>query len=113
MIPIQDLAFLERENPVSFADWSWEHARWHRQIAQTAQLNGKSFNTVPLADVHNLSEWATQHYMEHVRISQAIGLPNPPDLSVLNSKDEKDWQNWMDEHARLHSIVASSLGIRA
>lgn len=58
-----------------------------------------------------LREWLEAHQALHVAELQAMNQSAIFDLSVMDVRDERQFSDWMDTHARLHDTENQALGI--
>lgn len=56
-------------------------------------------------------DWLKVHYEEHIAWSIALGLDSPPDLQDVDLKDPQQAEDWMNNHALHHNLVAITLGL--
>ena len=73
---------------------------------------GKPSVTSPIGDMVDEKDWLLNHQNIHDEELAILGLNNiGVDLSEVDLSDEKQFHDWMTEHAYLHQYVNTALGL--
>lgn len=98
----------------AFADFLFANSRAHHDVATNLEQMGMSIDSYPLTEMGDPQDWLAIHGQVHNQELEILGLnPNIDliDLGEVDLQDEKQYCDWMYNHALIHQYVNNALGL--
>ena len=97
-----------------FVDFLASNELNHQQQQEAMLKAGLDADYAPLYSGPKVDQnWLGTHYMVHLDQFEKLGLgaDNLPDISQCDFSDEQQFADWMADHAYIHDVVNSVLGL--
>ncbi len=95
----------------AFKDFLFNNSQAHHAVATKLEQLGHSVDSYPLTEIGDIKDWLAIHDDVHQQEFNLLGLTGLPSLAEFDLTDERQYSDFMYQHAVAHQAVNNILGL--